>query len=58
MNFYPELTPVVLKSSDKTVRKWNPMLEIITVYREGLEPDADGKVNKGLPGHNNFYSLH
>ena len=58
MNFYPELTPVVLKSSDKTVRKWNPMLEIITVYREGLKPDAEGKVNKGLPGHNNFYSLH
>jgi hypothetical protein len=46
-DFYPDLTPVLLKSSDKTVRKWNPMLGIISVYREGLKLDAPVQVNTG-----------
>jgi hypothetical protein len=37
-DFFPEPTPSLLRSSDRTVRKWNPLLEIITVYREGLMP--------------------
>jgi len=37
--FFPEATPSLLKSSDRTVRKWNPLLGIISVYREGIKPD-------------------
>lgn len=38
-NFFPVLTTTTLKSNNKTVRKWNPMLEMISVYREGMKPE-------------------
>jgi hypothetical protein len=37
--FFPELPAATLKSNNKLVRKWNPMLELVTIYREGLKPD-------------------
>ena len=37
--FFHGLTTSTLKSNDKTVIKWNPMLEMITVYREGSKVD-------------------
>lgn len=38
-NFFPELTASTLKSNNSTVRKWNPMLELVSVYREGKKPE-------------------
>ena len=37
--FFPELSVSTLKSNNKLVRKWNPMLELVTIYKEGLKPD-------------------
>lgn len=38
-NHFPGLTSSTLKSNDKTVRKWNPMLELVSIYREGMKPE-------------------
>ncbi len=38
-DFFPQIPTAILKSSSKIIRKWNPMLELVTVYREGLKPE-------------------
>ena len=37
--FFPASLEATLKSNHKVVKKWDPMLELVTVYREGLKPD-------------------
>jgi hypothetical protein len=37
-DYFPQISTSTLKSNNKMVRKWNPMLELITIYREGLNP--------------------
>jgi hypothetical protein len=36
--YFPKGDKLMLKSNDKTVRKWNPMLEMISIYRVGMKP--------------------
>jgi len=36
--YFPTLSSLTLNSNDKLVRKWNPMLEMISIYREGMKP--------------------
>jgi hypothetical protein len=36
--YFPKLNKLTLKSNDKLVRKWNPMLEMISIYRVGMKP--------------------
>jgi len=38
-NFLPEISIATLKSNTEIIRKWNPMLELVTIYRDGLKPD-------------------
>ena len=38
-NFIPKVSITILKSNSEIIRKWNPMLELVTIYREGLKPD-------------------
>jgi hypothetical protein len=35
--YFPQLSTTTLNSNNKKVKKWNPMLELVTIYREGLE---------------------
>jgi hypothetical protein len=37
--FFPQLSTPTLKSNNMIVRKWNPRLEMVTIYREGLKPE-------------------
>ncbi|MDP4240109.1 MAG: hypothetical protein Q8904_11635 [Bacteroidota bacterium] len=37
--FFPQLSTSTLKSNNKMVRKWNPLLEMVTIYREDLRPE-------------------
>lgn len=38
-SFYPQLPPTPLKTNSAIIRKWNPILELVTIYRDGLKPD-------------------
>ena len=40
-NFLPKVSITILKSNSEIIRKWNPMLELVTIYREGLKPDKE-----------------
>ena len=40
-NFIPKVSITILKSNIEIIRKWNPMLELVTIYREGLKPDKE-----------------
>ncbi|HEY6913413.1 MAG TPA: hypothetical protein VI413_01965 [Paludibacter sp.] len=42
-DYFPQLSALTLKSNNKLVRKWNPTLELITIYREGLNPQNVSK---------------
>ena len=37
--FYPQSPVTSLKTNSEIVRKWNPILELVTIYREGLKPE-------------------
>ncbi|MDD4971180.1 MAG: hypothetical protein PHT07_17265 [Paludibacter sp.] len=37
--YFPGLSSQTLKSNDKTVRKWNPMVELVTIYRDEVMPE-------------------
>jgi len=39
-DYFPQLSAFTLKSNNKLVKKWNPTLELITIYREGLNPQS------------------
>jgi len=38
-NFFPEISMGTLKSNAEIIRKWNPMLELVSIYRNGFKPD-------------------
>ena len=40
-NFLPKVSITILKSNSEIIRKWNPMFELVTIYREGLKPDKE-----------------
>lgn len=40
--FFPEITTPILISNNKMVKKWNPILGLISIYREGLRPENNG----------------
>jgi len=40
-NFLPKVLIAVLKSNTEILHKWNPMLELVTIYREGMKPDQE-----------------
>ena len=37
--FFPKTTNATLRTNNLIIRKWDPMLELITIYRDGLKPD-------------------
>jgi len=38
-DFFPQVPTTILKSNSKIIRKWNPMLELVSIYREGMKPE-------------------
>jgi hypothetical protein len=38
-DFFPQIPTTILKSNSKIIRKWDPMLELVTIYRDGLKPE-------------------
>jgi len=37
--FFPQFPNTALNSNSAILRKWNPILELVTIYRERLKPD-------------------
>jgi len=40
-NFCSAFSKAALKRNAEIIRKWNPMLELVTIYREGLKPGRE-----------------
>lgn len=36
--YFPNTDKLKIKSNDRVVRKWNPMLEMISIYQVGMKP--------------------
>ena len=39
--FFPQIPSGTLKSNNKILKKLNPMIEMLTIYREGLKPEQE-----------------
>jgi hypothetical protein len=40
-DFFPVIPSGTLKSNNNIIKKWNPMLQMISIYREGLRPEQE-----------------
>jgi len=45
--FFPELKDSVLKSNNKIVKQLNPILDVISIYREGFKPQNNKLMESG-----------